>query len=30
MKLAALAAVGVVLMHAVHLAIGNRVASRAL
>ncbi len=30
MKLAAMAAVGVVAMHAVHLAIGNRVASRAL
>jgi len=30
MKLAALAAVGVVAMHAVHLAVGNRVASRAL
>jgi two-component system NtrC family sensor kinase len=30
MKLAALAAVGVVLMHAVHLFIGNRVATRAL
>ncbi len=30
MKLAALAAVGVVAMHAIHLAIGNRVASEAL
>lgn len=30
MKLAVLAAVGVVVMHAVHLAIGNRLASRAL
>src|SRR6266542_256298 len=30
MKLAVLAALGVVVMHAVHLAIGNRLASRAL
>jgi len=30
MKLAAMAAVGVVAMHAVHLALGNRIASRAL
>src|SRR5512142_2018900 len=30
MKLALLAALGVVAMHAVHLAIGNRIASRAL